>query len=70
MTEREREILQLLALGESNKNIAQTLGISADTVKQHVRHILNKLNLTSRVSAAVKFAVEKNESPHNVDATT
>jgi len=59
LTEREREILQLLAGGESNKAIAITLGISNDTVKQHVRHILNKLNLTSRVEAAVMFAVEQ-----------
>lgn len=59
LTEREREILQLLAGGESNKAIAQTLGISNDTVKQHVRHILTKLNLTSRVEAAVLYAVEQ-----------
>lgn len=59
LTEREREILQLLAEGESNKAIAKTLGISNDTVKQHVRHILTKLNLTSRVEAAVMFAVEQ-----------
>ena len=59
LTEREREILQLLAGGESNKAIAITLGISNDTVKQHVRHILNKLNLTSRVEAAVMYAVEQ-----------
>lgn len=59
LTEREREILELLAGGESNKAIAKTLGISNDTVKQHVRHILTKLNLTSRVEAAVLFAVEQ-----------
>lgn len=59
LTEREREILELLAHGESNKGIAQILGISNDTVKQHVRHILNKLHLTSRVEAAVLFAVEQ-----------
>lgn len=59
LTEREREILQLLSLGESNKAIAQTLKISYDTVKQHVRHILNKLNLSSRVKAAVLFAKEQ-----------
>ena len=45
LTEREREIIQLLARGESNKVIAQNLSISYDTVKQHVRHILTKLNL-------------------------
>jgi two-component system, NarL family, nitrate/nitrite response regulator NarL len=59
LTEREREILQLLARGESNKAIAQSLRISNDTVKQHVRHILTKLNLTSRVEAAVLFTVEQ-----------
>ena len=57
LTEREREILQHLAHGESNKAIAQALGISHDTVKLHVRHILSKLGLRSRVEAAV-FAVE------------
>ncbi len=62
LTEREREILQLLARGESNKAIARTLGISNDTVKQHVRHILTKLNLTSRVEAAVLFAVKQRDS--------
>lgn len=59
LTEREREILQLLSRGESNKAIAITLKISYDTVKQHVRHILNKLNLSSRVKAAVLFTKEK-----------
>lgn len=59
LTDREREILQLLSRGESNKAIAQALHISYDTVKQHVRHILNKLNLSSRVKAAVLFAKEQ-----------
>ena len=57
LTERERQILDHLARGESNKAIARTLEISHDTVKLHVRHILSKLNLSSRVEAAV-FAVE------------
>src|SRR5487761_2043148 len=64
LTEREREILQLLSRGESNKAIALTLKISYDTVKQHVRHILNKLNLSSRVKAAVLFATEQ-EKPNS-----
>ncbi len=59
LTEREREILQLLSRGESNKAIALNLKISYDTVKQHVRHILNKLNLSSRVKAAVLFTKEQ-----------
>ena len=57
LTVREREILDYLAQGLSNKAIARALDISHDTVKLHVRHILSKLNLTSRVEAAV-FAVE------------
>lgn len=56
LTSREREILGHVARGESNKAIARALDISHDTVKLHVRHILSKLNLTSRVEAAV-FAV-------------
>jgi two-component system nitrate/nitrite response regulator NarL len=58
LTAREREILEYLAQGLSNKAIARQLDISHDTVKLHVRHILAKLNLTSRVEAAV-FAVEQ-----------
>jgi two-component system nitrate/nitrite response regulator NarL len=57
LTAREREILDYLAQGLSNKAIARALDISHDTVKLHVRHILSKLNLTSRVEAAV-FAIE------------
>lgn len=57
LTAREGEILDYLAQGLSNKAIARALDISHDTVKLHVRHILSKLNLTSRVEAAV-FAVE------------
>ena len=62
LTEREREILEHLARGESNKAIARKLDISHDTVKLHVRHILSKLNLTSRVEAAI-FAVEHRIAP-------
>ena len=57
LTDREREILEHLSRGESNKAIARALQISPDTVKLHVRRVLSKLNLTSRVEAAV-FAVE------------
>jgi len=62
LTERERQILDHLARGESNKTIARALDISHDTVKLHVRHILAKLNLSSRVEAAV-FAVESRFGP-------
>lgn len=62
LTQREREILTHLARGESNKAIARQLEISYDTVKLHVRHILAKLNLSSRVEAAV-YAVEHKLAP-------
>jgi two-component system, NarL family, nitrate/nitrite response regulator NarL len=56
LSAREREILALIARGDSNKLIARELDIAETTVKIHVQHILRKLNLTSRVQAAV-FAV-------------
>ena len=65
LTPRETEILSLLAEGQSNKVIARNLGISDGTVKLHVKAILRKLNIHSRVEAAV-LAVEhgmKNPQP-------
>lgn len=53
LTEREREILGLLADGRSNKEIARELGISDATVKVHIKHLLRKLNMKSRLEAAV-----------------
>jgi two-component system nitrate/nitrite response regulator NarL len=57
LTPRESEILSLLAEGQSNKVIARNLGISDGTVKLHVKSILRKLGVHSRVEAAV-MAVE------------
>lgn len=51
LTEREREVLRLLAHGSSNKEIMQTLHITEATVKAHVRHILSKLGAQSRTQA-------------------
>lgn len=48
LTERETEVLRLLAQGQSNKDIAHTLYISQQTVKTHVAHILSKLGVASR----------------------
>jgi two-component system nitrate/nitrite response regulator NarL len=58
LSPREREILREIASGSSNKVIARKLDIAETTVKVHVQHILRKLNLSSRVQAAV-FAVER-----------
>jgi two-component system nitrate/nitrite response regulator NarL len=62
LTAREREILRHLAQGLTNKAIARVLDISHETVKLHVRRILAKLKLSSRVEAAV-FAVEHGVVP-------
>jgi len=59
LTPRELEILCLLAEGQSNKVIARNLGISDGTVKLHVKAILRKLDVHSRVEAAI-MAVEQN----------
>ncbi|MDP2262245.1 MAG: response regulator [Hydrogenophaga sp.] len=59
LSARERQILALIARGDSNKLIARELDIAETTVKIHVQHILRKLNLTSRVQAAV-LAVHHN----------
>jgi two-component system nitrate/nitrite response regulator NarL len=61
LTERERQVLEHVARGKSNKVIAQALQISHNTVKLHVRHIMAKLDLGSRVEAAV-FAFEHRAS--------
>ncbi|PKM45644.1 MAG: two-component system response regulator NarL [Gammaproteobacteria bacterium HGW-Gammaproteobacteria-1] len=53
LTDRERQILELVAQGLSNKHIARQLDITEGTVKVHVKHLLKKLNLRSRVEAAV-----------------
>ena len=58
LTPREFEILRHLAEGQSNKEIARDLGITDGTVKLHVRSILRKLEVRSRVEAAV-IAVEE-----------
>lgn len=64
LTPREREILMQLARGASNKEIARALDLAESTVKIHVQHILRKLNLTSRVQAAV-YAVEQGLGPRS-----
>jgi DNA-binding NarL/FixJ family response regulator len=54
LTRREREVLQLLAQGKTNPEIATALVISLGTVKIHVEHILAKLGATDRTRAAVR----------------
>ena len=54
MTAREREIVNLIALGMSNKEIGMRLSVATETVKSHVHNILEKLSLHSRVQVAVR----------------
>jgi DNA-binding NarL/FixJ family response regulator len=53
ITPREREVLQLIASGATNRDIAQELFISEGTVKTHVTHLLNRLNLRNRSQLAI-----------------
>lgn len=59
LSPRETQIIQLIARGSSNKEIARSLDIAESTVKIHVQGILRKLNLTSRVQAAI-YAIDHN----------
>lgn len=58
LTEREKEILRLIALGGTNKEIAQKLGISEKTVKNHISNIFQTLHINNRTKAAI-YALEK-----------
>lgn len=58
LTQRESEVLRQLANGLTNKEIALALGISYETVKEHVQHILRKIGVSDRTQAAV-WAVRK-----------
>lgn len=54
ITQREREMLTLIARGHSNKEIASNLGISVDTVKEHISSVLGKLDVRDRTSATTE----------------
>jgi NarL family two-component system response regulator LiaR len=56
LTERETEVLRLLAVGKANKEIARELGVGEQTVKSHVSNILAKLGVQSRTQAALHAA--------------
>jgi DNA-binding NarL/FixJ family response regulator len=64
MSPREDEVLQLVAQGATNKEIADSLFISENTVKTHLRNIMDKLHLANRSQAAA-YAVKRGLVPHN-----
>ena len=55
LTQREQEILQLLAKGYQYKEIAETAGVKLETVRSHIKHIYDKLHVCSRTEATLKF---------------
>ncbi|GKX55042.1 DNA-binding response regulator [Leminorella grimontii] len=61
LTERELDVLQEVARGMSNKQIATHLHISEETVKVHIRNMLRKLNVRSRVAATVMYLERKSQ---------
>jgi DNA-binding NarL/FixJ family response regulator len=61
LSKREREVLELIAMGRRNREIGCTLAISEFTVKRHVQNILHKLDLTSRQAAAVFYVSASRE---------
>lgn len=54
MSEREVEVLELIARGRSNKEIGTTLHITEDTVKRHITHVFAKLRVRDRAQAATE----------------
>lgn len=61
LSPREREILELLAEGHPNKQIASQMGVTDGTVRWHLRHVYHKLHVRSRTEAALKFRSAKAE---------
>jgi DNA-binding NarL/FixJ family response regulator len=66
LTERELEVLRLVATGLNNRNIAKVLFVAESTIKTHVEHIIGKLGVSDRVQAAV-WAARQGLAPASPD---
>jgi DNA-binding NarL/FixJ family response regulator len=62
LTQREQEIVDLLVLGKSNKEMADKLCLSGDTIKAHLQHIFRKIGVSSRLEAVVYFLTGRRAS--------
>jgi DNA-binding NarL/FixJ family response regulator len=58
LTDREKQVLRLVAMGQSNKEVAEALGISVKTAMSHREHLMEKLRLRNRTDL-IKFAIKK-----------
>lgn len=67
LSSREREVLDLVATGSSNKVIARSLGLQEKTVKRHVTSILAKLRVTNRTEAALKWQSARRNDQRSID---
>jgi LuxR family transcriptional regulator, regulator of acetate metabolism len=65
LTERERQVLGLLATGATNLDIAQSLVVGEGTVKTHVRHILRKLRVANRSEAVARYLQAARQQPRS-----
>jgi two-component system nitrate/nitrite response regulator NarL len=68
LTQRERDIVQLVVDGHSNKALAAALGIAHQTAKNHVRHVMAKVRVNSRVQLCA-WAIERGYAPTRTAAT-
>ncbi len=68
LTQRERDIVQLIVDGHSNKAVAAALGIAHQTAKNHVRHVMAKARVASRVQLCA-WAIERGYAPTQTAAT-
>ena len=63
LSAREKEVLEMLARGFSNKDIADRMSITVESVRWHLKHIYNKLHVHSRTEAALKFREGGKKNP-------